>query len=77
MFIASGFAAVLAGSCDRSKRDEAKQYALEHYGKLPGGAPVIEQVFEGMDQCIATRELGAPQLRGWLSGIKIPRAPKR
>jgi cytosol alanyl aminopeptidase len=75
--LSGGFSSVLAASCDKTKRDEAKKYALEHYGKLPGGAQVIEQVFEGMDQCIAARELLAPQLRGWLSGVKIPRASKR
>jgi cytosol alanyl aminopeptidase len=75
--LSGDFSGVLAASCDKAKRDEAKKYAIEHYGKMPGGVQVIEQVFEGMDQCIATRELIAPQLRGWLSGIKIPRAAKR
>ncbi len=75
--LSGGFSGLLAASCDKTKRDEAKKYALEHYGKMPGGVQVIEQVFEGMDQCIATRELIGPQLRGWLSGVKIPRAAKR
>jgi hypothetical protein len=30
----------------------------------------IEQVFEGMDQCIATREILEPELRAWLSKTK-------
>jgi hypothetical protein len=70
------FASVLTASCDRSKRDEANRYALDHYASLPGGQAMIVQQFEEMDQCIARRELLAPQIRGWLSGIKIPRAPK-
>jgi alanyl aminopeptidase len=41
------------------------------------GGESIDQVFEAMDQCIAERERLAPQLRGWLSGIKIPRPAKR
>lgn len=74
--LAGGFASVLAGSCDKSKRDEAKAYATEHYAKLPGGQQVIDQVFESMDQCIAKRELVMPQLRAWLGGIRMPRSPK-
>ncbi len=67
------FASVLSASCDAAKRDEAKAYALAHYGKLPGGEQMVVQVFEAMDQCIAKREVTAPQLRGWLGGIRLPR----
>jgi len=74
--ISGDFAAILAGSCDKTKRDEAKAYATEHYGKLAGGQQMIDQVFEEMDQCIANRELIAPQLRAWLGGIRLPKSAK-
>ena len=70
------FASVLSDSCDAAKRDEAKAYALAHYGKRSGGDLPIVRVFEAMDQCIAARELTVPQLRGWLGGIRLPRKTK-
>jgi hypothetical protein len=72
--LAGWFASVFAASCDKSLRDEAKKYVVSHFAGMPGGDRMIEQAFEQMDQCIATRELIEPELRGWLSGIKTPRA---
>jgi len=71
------FARVLTASCDRSLRDEARTYADAHFGRLSGTARGVDQLFEAMDQCIDARERIAPELRGWLSGIKLPRPARR
>jgi alanyl aminopeptidase len=67
-------ATLFAGSCDASVRDETHDYALANFSKLVGGERVINQAFEAMDQCIASRKLLDPELRAFLSGVKIPKA---
>ncbi|HEX5063870.1 MAG TPA: M1 family aminopeptidase [Kofleriaceae bacterium] len=69
-----GFVATLfSGSCDETVRDETKRYVLANFGKLPGGERVVNQSFEAMDQCIASRKVLEPELRAFLSGVKIPK----
>jgi alanyl aminopeptidase len=62
-------------SCDAAKRDEVASYVTQTFGAMPGGTRAIQQAVEGMDQCIATRKLLEPQLRGWLGGYKVPKPP--
>jgi len=68
-------ATLFAGSCDESVRDETKAYTLANFAKLVGGERVINQSFEAMDQCIASRKVLEPELRAFLSGVKIPKPP--
>jgi cytosol alanyl aminopeptidase len=69
-------ATLFAGSCDEAQRDETRAYALANFAKLVGGERVINQSFEAMDQCIASRKLLEPELRAFLGGVKIPKPAK-
>ena len=64
---------VFTSTCLADKRDEMAALATEHFAKLPGGERVVKQNIEEMDQCIARRKLLEPEVRGWLTGVKIPR----
>ncbi len=68
-------ATLFAGSCDEAQRDETRTYAMTNFSKIVGGERVINQAFEAMDQCIASRKLIEPELRAFLSGVKIPKRP--
>ena len=65
--------AVFTGTCQADKRDEMAALATQHFAKLPGGERVVKQNLEGMDQCIARRKLLESEVRGWLTGVKIPK----
>lgn len=62
--------------CNAATRDEVAEYVADHFHMLSGAKRVIEQDIEAMDQCIAKRALVEPELRGWLSGVKLPRAAR-
>ena len=68
---------IFTGTCEASKRDEMATLATQHFAKLAGGERVVAQNIEAMDQCIAQRKLLEPEVRGWLTGVKIPTAPKK
>jgi cytosol alanyl aminopeptidase len=73
-----GLVAVLfAGSCDETQRDEAKSYVTESFARLVGGQRVIDQSFEAMDQCIASRKQIEPELRAFFAGGKPSKPAKR
>lgn len=63
-------ATLFAGSCDERLRDEARAYVTESFAKLVGGQRVIDQAFEAMDQCIASRKLLEPELHAFLAAMK-------
>jgi hypothetical protein len=65
--------AIFTGTCRADKRDEMAALATQHFAKLPGGARVVRQNIEAMDQCIARRKVLEPEVRGWLTGVKIPK----
>jgi hypothetical protein len=67
---------LFAGSCDESVRDETRQYVTTTFANVAGGQRVIDQSFEAMDQCIASRKLLEPQLRAFLGGVKVSKAAK-
>jgi hypothetical protein len=75
----AGMAWVFAGTCDAAKRDEIAEFVTKHFASMPGGEREVKQAIEGMDQCIASRKLLEPEVRGWLGGYKIPKpkAPKK
>jgi cytosol alanyl aminopeptidase len=53
--------------CSPGDRDEIVEYVNRHFAVLQGGARVVKQAIEGMDQCIARRKLMEPEIRAWLS----------
>ncbi len=70
-------ASLFAGSCDAAVRDDARAYTVAHFGKVAGGQRVIDQSFEAMDQCIASRKLLEPALHAFLAGLKLWKPAKR
>ncbi len=72
----AGYAYLFTGTCQAARRDEVTSYVRKEFSQLPGGVRVVDQAIEGMNQCIATRAVVEPELRGWLTGVKIPKAGK-
>jgi alanyl aminopeptidase len=69
----AGMAWIFTATCDAARRDEIAEYVTKHFGSMPGGERTVKQAIEGMDQCIASRKLVQPAVRGWLGGYKIPK----
>jgi len=69
----ANLSALFTDSCAADRRDAIADYVTQTFAKLPGGARVIQQNIEQMDQCIARRKLLVPEIRGWLTGVKIPK----
>jgi alanyl aminopeptidase len=64
-------------TCDADQREAVTEYVKKTFATLPGGARTVAQNLEQMDQCIARRRLLEPEIRGWLTGIKVPPPVKR
>ena len=64
---------LFTAGCDATRRDELADYVTKTFAAQPGGARVVKQAIESMDQCIASRTLLEPEIRGWLGGVKIPK----
>ncbi|HSD90878.1 MAG TPA: M1 family aminopeptidase [Kofleriaceae bacterium] len=64
---------LFTGSCDATKRDEIATYLKTNFEAMPGGKRQIEQALEGMDLCIERRKELGPEVRAWLSGVKLPK----
>jgi cytosol alanyl aminopeptidase len=58
-------------TCDADQRAQVTEYVKATFAALPGGARIVAQNLEQMDQCIARRKLLEPEVRAWLSGTKI------
>jgi hypothetical protein len=58
------------------RRAEIVDYVNRTFAGMPGGARTVQQAIEGMDHCIARRQLVDPELRAWLGG-KPERAARR
>ena len=67
----AGYAYLFTNACRADKRDETIAYVRKEFASLPGGTRVVEQAIESMNQCIAKRAVLEPELRGWLTGVKI------
>jgi hypothetical protein len=61
-------AAVFTSTCSAERRDEIAAYVTATFARLQGGARVVDQSIEAMDQCIARRGLLEPAIRSWLGG---------
>jgi alanyl aminopeptidase len=64
----AGFANIFTATCSAAQRDEIASYVTQTFAKLEGGARVVQQAIEGMDQCIARRAALEPVIRHWLAG---------
>jgi len=64
---------LFTGSCDATKRDEVATYLRSNFEAMPGGKRQIQQALEGMDLCIEARKELDPDVRAWLSGVKLPK----
>jgi len=62
---------IFTAACDPARRDEIASYVTGAFATLPGGARLVAQAIETMDQCIATRAPLEPEVRAWLGGIKL------
>jgi cytosol alanyl aminopeptidase len=62
----ANFAFIFTSSCSATRRDEIARYVTETFAKMDGGARVVQQAIEAMDQCIAQRALIEPEIRAWL-----------
>lgn len=67
----AGYAYVFTDSCRADTRDEIIAYVRKEFEPLGGGKRVVDQAIESMNQCIAKRAVIEPELRGWLTGVKI------
>jgi alanyl aminopeptidase len=64
--------AMFTASCAAARRDEIAGYITATFGKLRGGARVVAQQVESLDQCIARRALLEPAIRHWLAAPAAP-----
>ncbi len=69
----AGLASLFTNSCKADERAVVTEYVTRTFAKLPGGARLVKQKLEGMDQCIAKRARLEPEIRAWLGGIRIPK----
>jgi alanyl aminopeptidase len=58
-------------TCDPDQRDAVTAYVKKTFAILPGGARIVAQNLEQMDQCIARRKQLEPEIRAWLTGAKL------
>src|SRR5664279_1831820 len=66
-----GIVHLFTNACDSKRRDDLAAEVTKRFGSRPGGAHVVAEAIEQMDQCIATRAALEPEVRGWLGGVKI------
>ncbi len=64
----SWLAFMFTASCSPGRRTEIVDYVNQTFAGMPGGARTVKQALEGMDHCIAQRQLLEPEIRSWLGG---------
>ena len=69
---------VFTSSCDPARRADIVDFVTKHFATMAGGARTVKQAIETMDQCIASKQVLAPEVRAWLGGFKParPKSPK-
>ncbi len=72
----AGYARLFTNACRADQRAEITAYVRKEFSQLPGGVRVVDQAVESMNQCIAKRAVLEPEIRGWLTGVKIPKPGK-
>ena len=63
-------------TCAADQRAAVTDYVTKTFATLPGGKRIVAQNLEQMDQCIARRKQLEPEIRGWLTGVKLPSPAK-
>lgn len=71
---AVALSALFTATCRADQRDAVATYVKQTFGSLPGGGRTVAQNLEQMDQCIARRAKLEPEIRGWLTGLKIKKS---
>jgi len=69
----AGLANLFTRACRAEQREAIVDYVKKTFEKMPGGARIVAQAIEGMDQCIARRKVLDPEIRAWLGGVKEPK----
>ncbi|HWU89492.1 MAG TPA: ERAP1-like C-terminal domain-containing protein, partial [Kofleriaceae bacterium] len=64
---------LFTATCRADQRDAVADYVTKTFASLPGGARIVRQAIEAMDQCIASRALLEPDLKAWLEGLRVPK----
>jgi alanyl aminopeptidase len=64
-------------TCRADQRAAIVDYVTRKFGSLAGGARIVAQGLEQMDQCIARRALLEPEVRAWLTGMRDERSAAR
>ena len=64
---------LFTGACAPARRDAIVAEIQKRFDGQPGAPRVIAQMTERLDQCIANKLALAPEVRGWLGGVKLPR----
>ncbi len=67
---------LFTGACEPARRDAIVTEIKSRFDGQPGAPRVIAQMTERLDQCIANKLALAPEVRGWLGGVKPPRTPE-
>jgi len=69
--------ALFTETCQADQREAVTAYVKQTFAALPGGGRTVAQNLEQMDQCIARRALLEPEIRAWLTGVKLAAPAKR
>jgi hypothetical protein len=69
--------ALFTETCQADQREAVTAYVKRTFAALPGGGRTVAQNLEQMDQCIARRALLEPEIRAWLTGVKLAAPAKR
>jgi hypothetical protein len=63
--------ALFTASCDAGQRGAVTDYVKKTFGGLPGGRRTVAQSLEQMDQCIERKRVLEPEIRAWLTAVKV------
>ena len=64
---------IFTSTCKAEQRDAIVARVTKEFAPLPGGAHVVAEGIEGMDQCIAQKQLLEPEIKAWLGGLRLPK----
>ncbi len=65
---------IFTSTCRAEQREAIVARVSREFAPLPGGAHVVAENIEDMDQCIAQRTLLEPELKAWLGGLRLPKS---
>ncbi|MBL9013084.1 MAG: M1 family metallopeptidase [Myxococcales bacterium] len=68
------YAFMFTKACNARDRDSIAAFVKQEFTSMLGGERIVAQAIEGLDTCIAKRAIMEPELRGWLTGVKVPKA---